>query len=437
LIYPARPAVAAAAAIAPTALLIGVLVPDYWFAGLALLAFLLALCLVDIVVGAAGRGADLICDGPTVVSVGADFEVEAHVRFARATPLGCEVAIDSHPLLEAPAGHRRTVPILHGAGSAPIELRALRRGTAVIGRAWLRWGGPFGLVWKQKELAIGAEILIAPDIRAVREKSAQVLHREAMHGLIAQLQLGEGAEFEALADYRQGMDRRAIDWKSSARHTSLLAKEYRTERNNNIYIALDAGRTMCEPLAGVPRIDRAVSAALLTAFVALKDGDRVSLFGFDSHPRVSTKPVAGSRSFPLLQRIAASIDYSDRETNYTLALATLASGLHRRSLVVIFTDFADTISAELMLSAVGSLLSRHLVLFILFRDEELETLTEKEPNEPEDVTRAVTAAALLRQRRLVVNRLRRLGVHVLETRHDHAGPALVNAYVDFKRRNLL
>jgi uncharacterized protein (DUF58 family) len=437
LIYPARPAIAAAAAVAPVALLIGVLIPAYWFAGLSLLAFLLALCVIDAFAGARHRDAELICEGPAAVSVGAEFEVECHVRFARAAPSRCEVAVGSHPLLEAPGGHCRTVRIRDGVGAASVEMRAVRRGAASIGQTWLRWTGPLGLIWKQKEMSLGAEILIAPDIRAVRERSAQLLHRQAMHGLIAQLELGEGAEFEALADYRQGMDRRAIDWKSSARHTSLLAKEYRTERNNNIIIALDAGRTMCEPLAGVPRVDRAVSAALLTAFVALKDGDRVSLFGFDSHPRVATKPVSGSRSFALLQRVAAGIDYSDRETNYTLALATLASGLHRRSLVVIFTDFADTISAELMLSAVGTLLSRHLVLFILFRDEELESLVETEPVEPEDVTRAVTAAALLRERKLVVNRLRRLGVHVLEAKHDQAGPTLVNAYVDFKRRNLL
>ena len=44
---------------------------------------------------------------------------------------------------------------------------------------------------------------------------------------------------------------------------------------------------------------------------------------------------------------------------------------------------------------------------------------------------------MLRERRLVVTRLRRLGVHVIEARHEQAGPTLVNAYVDFKRRNLL
>jgi uncharacterized protein (DUF58 family) len=90
-----------------------------------------------------------------------------------------------------------------------------------------------------------------------------------------------------------------------------------------------------------------------------------------------------------------------------------------------------------MLNAVGSLLKRHLVLFILFRDEALEGITGAEPRIPEDVTRAVTAFSLLRQRRLVINRLKRLGVHVVEAGHDEAGPALVNAYVRLKRSNLL
>ena len=435
MIYPARRMILAAAAIAPVALLIGVFAPRDWFAGLALLVFLLALGLVDGLIG--GTGASVECEGPHVVGVGSGFEIVAFVRFAGPAPRSCDVAIDSDPLLAASDGLIRAVPVAAGSAEAAFQLLALRRGSASLDHVWLRWLGPFGLVWKQRRLTLGQSILIVPDISAVRERSAQMLQRDAMHGLVAQLELGEGAEFEALAEFRQGMDKRAIDWKQSARHTTLLSREYRTERNNNIVIAVDSGRTMSEPIAGIARVDRAVSAALLTAFVALKDGDRVSLFGFDSHPRVATKPVSGGRAFALLQRVAGGIDYSERETNYTLGLSTLATGLARRSLIVIFTEFADTISAELMLGAVASLLRRHLVLFILFRDEELEAFTDAEPQVPEDVTRAVTAAALLRQRRLVVNRLKRLGVHVVEARHDMAGPALVNAYVDLKRRNLL
>src|ERR1051325_7897415 len=140
------------------------------------------------------------------------------------------------------------------------------------------------------------------------------------------------------------MDRRAIDWKTSARHTQLVAKEYRTERNNNIIMAIDAGRAMCEPAGGVPRVDRAVSASLLTAFLALKGGGRVGLFSFDSAPRVASQPIAGARAFALLQRVAAGIDYSASETNYTLALGTRPRDLTRPCLVVVFPGSADRIS---------------------------------------------------------------------------------------------
>lgn len=435
MIYPRRPAILAAAAIAPLALVAGVLAPAYWFAGLAALMFLIALMAVDAATGAHNVEAEF--DVPGTAGVGAEFTVHVEIRFAGAAPDSCEVALDADPLIEAPHGLQGRLWVEDGGARADIPLRAVRRGTARLERAWIRWPGTLGLVWKQKRLALERQILILPDIAAVRAKSAQLLQRDAMHGLVAQLQIGEGAEFESLAEFRQGMDKRAIDWKQSARHTELVAREYRTERNNNIIIALDSGRIMSEPLGGLPKIDRAVSAALLTAYVALKDGDRVSLFGFDSHPRVATRPASGARAFAQLQQVAAGIEYSDRETNYTLGLATLATGLHRRSLIVVFTDFADTVSAELMLGAVGTLLRRHLVLFVLFRDEELEGLSGARPEEAEDVVKAVTAAALLRQRRLVVGRLRRMGIHVVEAAREEAGPALVNAYVGLKRRNLL
>ena len=436
MIYPSRRAILIAAGIAPLALVLGLLAPAHWYVGIALLAFLLALIGVDLLLAWRGGDGEIVCDGPGAVSIGADFAVALHVRFRRA-PGPAEVALGMSALAAPLQGYRRRIEMHGDAGSATFEYRARRRGTAAVGPAWLRWRGPLGLLWRQKSLTLDQAIAITPDIRPVREQSAQLFHRQAWFGQTPQQQVGEGAEFEALADFRPGMDKRRIDWKQSARHTMLLAKEYRTERNNNIIMAVDAGRAMCEPLAGVPRVDRAVSAALLAAWVALREGDRVGFFGFDSHPRVASNAVSGERSFALLQRIAAGIDYSLNETNYTLALATLAERLQRRSLIVVFTEFADTIGAELMIQAVGRLLGRHLVLFIVLRDEELESFIAAEPQAPADVTRAVTAAALVRERQLVIARLRRLGVHVLEAAHDRSGPALVNAYLRFKQRSLL
>ncbi|HYI49469.1 MAG TPA: DUF58 domain-containing protein [Allosphingosinicella sp.] len=434
MIYPTRRTILIAGAAAPAALAVALAAPLYWSAGLGLLVLLIALALVDGLAGAAPKDALPHCEGPVAVGVGESFSVTVSTRFPRRRPRRLELALGIAGPLAAPKGLRAKAG---KDGEAAFELRAERRGTARIESLWVRWAGPLGLVWKQRWLALDRDIVITPDIKAVRAMSVLMQNRDAPHGSKAQLQVGEGAEFEALASYRQGMDRRAIDWKQSARHSALIAKEYRTERNNNIVMALDAGRTMSEPLGNVPRVDRAVSAALLTAYVALKDGDRVGLFAFDSHPRAASRPIGGPRAFSTLQRVAASIDYSASETNYTLGIATLAADLSRRSLIVVFTEFADTISAELMLNAVGTLLKRHLVLFVVAKDEELEALAAAEPASAEDVSRAVTAAGLLRERALVLTRLRHLGVHVLEAAAADTGPALVNAYLGFKRRSLL
>ncbi len=54
---------------------------------------------------------------------------------------------------------------------------------------------------------------------------------------------------------------------------------------------------------------------LLTAWVALKLGDRVSLNSFDSRPRVASGLVTGTAAFSEIQSLAAKIDYSGDETN--------------------------------------------------------------------------------------------------------------------------
>jgi uncharacterized protein (DUF58 family) len=437
LIYPTGRTILAAAAVAPAALLVGVYAPAWWTAGLGLIVLLFLLALLDAALGPSARHAELGCATPYAVSVGETFPVTLWAAFTRRAPRKAWFAVGIEGPVAAHDGLRTRGAMTAAEGNGAVELTAERRGTARVAMLWLRWRGPLGLVWKQRVRALEQDVLVVPDIRPVRDKGIQMANREALFGQKAQLQVGEGAEFDALASYRQGMDRRAIDWKQSARHAALIAKEYRTERNNNIVMALDAGRVMSEPFAGLPRIDRAVSAALLTAYVALKDGDRVGFFAFDSRPRATTRPIGGPRAFSTLQRVAAGIDYSVNETNYTLGISTLAASLQRRSLIVIFTEFADTISAELMMGAVGTLLERHLVLFVVLRDEELEAFAAAEPAAPEDVSRAVTAAGLLQERRLVLTRLRHLGVHVLEANAAETGPAVVSAYLGFKRRNML
>jgi uncharacterized protein (DUF58 family) len=429
---PTRRAVLLMAAGAPVALLLAVFQPALWFAGLVWIPAVITLFLADWLFAPRLPVLEVQCPG--VIQVGEPLIVGIAIDPGRRTPRGLELALSTGPKFRPVADNRLFV----GADEErpALAFTPLRRGTDAIERLWARWPGPLGLAWCLRARTVDRQIAIVPDIRLVREK-APLLLRDAQFGEMARIDRGEGTEFESLAEWQSGMERRAIDWNHSARHMKLLAREYRIERNNQIVFAIDSGRVMCEPVAGLPRVDRAISAALLAAYSALKLGDRVSLFGFDSRPRISSGAVSGVRAFTQVQRLAAQLDYSTAETNFTLALATLSGELNRRSLVIVFTEFTDQTGAELMIRAATSLMARHLVLFVVLSDEELEEMAAAEPESVDHVSRAVIAASMLRERRLVISRLRHIGIHVLEARHDAVGVALVRQYLEFKRRNLL
>ena len=434
MIYPSGRAVWAAAAGAIPAFLIALALPHVWYLGLLWICLLLAFLAVDAAAGRGRASLSATLTAPPQVGVGGRFTL--HI----AAGLGARLR-----RLQARVGHDQRIQPVAGTGGAlpanggtlDLEFEAIRRGIASFDRLWLRWQGPFGLVWNQVVLPVDRKVAVLPNVNSARDEAITLLQRSALADGHAQKRAGQGREFEALKDYQPGMGRRMIDWKRSARHGKLLAREFRIEENNNIVLAIDSGRLMCEPVDGVPKVDRAVTAALLSAFIALKGGDLVSLFSFDARPRVSSGAVRGSPSFAMIQKRAAEIDYSSEETNFTLALTTLSAKLDRRSLVIVFTDFVDPISAELMLRTVGRLTERHLVLFMLMKDVELETLSDMAPVTPEDIARSVTAGDLLRQRQVVIGRLRLLGAHVIEADHQRLGPALVERYIQLKEENLL
>ncbi len=436
MIYPTRTAVLAAAAGVPVTLVVAAAAPQLWYAGIAWPLAVVLLTLADAL--AAHRPSDAAVEVPANAFVGATVDSKVTVTLGGPRPPAeAEVALSVNPLIAVADEDPLPVELEDGRGAALLPLVMLRRGAGRIEHIWLRWHGPLALAWQQRRIAIDTPLLILPDVRPVRERGAKVFQRHALQGLIAQINRGDGTDFDALVEYRSGMDRRAIDWKQSARHLKLHAKEFRSERNNQIVFAIDGGRQMSEPVAGLPRVDRAVSAMLLAGWVALKLGDRVALHAFDSRPRIASGLISGSAAFPELQRLAADIDYSAEETNYTFALTTLATRLTRRSMIVLFTEFTDLTSAGFMVRAAKRMVETHLLLVVVLRDEELEAIADALPQRPEDVTRAVTAAALIRDRRLALTRLQHLGVHVIESEYDRVGERLVAGYLDLKRRNLL
>lgn len=432
--YPTRRAVLLAGLGVPISLLSAAFVPGFWLAGVAWVMSLGGALLLDVFIAFKPQ---LRITPAFPNSIGIGQELEASFAFAFAgsgTPRKAEITLDTGSILKS-LPSRQAVAFADGKGLAKFALHPLRRGEGKLEKLWIRWTGPLGLGWVQRTEYLARIVPVVPNVQTVKEEAMRLFRRDAPLGLRLQLYSGDGgSEFYALRDFQSGMDRRTMDWKQSARHGMLLAKEFQAEQNQHIVVALDTGRLMGTPLEGQPRLDRALHAMLLLAYVGLRLGDRIGLFAFDERPKLRSGTVAGASAFPLLQRLAAKLDYSTAETNFTLGLSQLAGDLEHRSIVVIFTDFSDSTSAELMVENVGRLLRRHLVLFVIFRDEELEAMANREPETPEDVSRAVIADAMLRERDTVIERLRRLGVQIVDAPVEEISSHLLKTYFSVKRR---
>ena len=317
----------------------------------------------------------------------------------------------------------------------PIDPR--RRGRVTVDQIWLRWRGPLALIEFVRRVPVGRTVEVVPNVRGVHGTALQFFVQEAIYGIKAQVQKGEGAEFEALREYSPGQDSRFIDWKHSARHRKLLCKEFRTERNHQVVMAFDTGYLMLEPVDGMARLDHAINAGLVLAWVSLQGGDLVGTYGFDARVRQYMAPLRGVSSFARLQRATAELDYHHQETNFTLGLAELNARLKRRALVILFTDFVDTITAELLIESMQRVANRHLVVFVTQRGSLLQRAVDASPARFADVAQAVIAHDFLRERSIVFERLERLGIHCLDVPSRGLPVALINRYLLIKQRGLI
>ncbi len=313
----------------------------------------------------------------------------------------------------------------------------LQRGRLVLEAFWLRWSGPLGLVELTRREQVGQGIDVVTDVHGIYDAALQFFARDAVYGVKTQRQRGEGTEFDNLCEYAQGMDHRFIDWKHSARHRKLLCKEFRQERNHQIVLGFDTGHLMLEPIDGMPKLDHAIRAGLLLGWVSLYSGDLVGGCGFDVRFRGFLEPGRGLPYFTQFQRFTAGLDYRTEETNFTLGLAELNTRLKRRALVVIFTEFVDSVSAELLLESLQLLVRKHVVIFVTLRDPWLTGLIEVPPRDFYDVAEAVIGDDFLKERAIVLERVARLGVHCLDTPVEGVSAALLNRYLMVKQRGLL
>jgi uncharacterized protein (DUF58 family) len=437
MIRPTRRGVLLFAVGIPLALLIVIANPAFWVFSFDYGAIALVAIATDALLAFPNRLLKITIDAPSHLYIGDQGNLTAVIASARHRGVTrfeflSEQRGDLDPgaivICDVASGNETRVAL-------PVKPR--RRGKLWIDGVWVRWRGPLGLAVFTRRVAVDRTIDVVPNVRGVQNGALQFLAQEAIFGVKVQRQRGEGAEFDALREYAPGLDSRFIDWKHTARHRKLLCKEFKTERNHQVVLSFDTGYLMSEPLDGIPRLDHAINAGLVLAWVSLQGGDLVGTYGFDAAVRQYSQPIRGISSFSRLQQATAELDYRHDETNFTLGLAELSARLKRRALVILFTDFVDTVTAELLVESMQRVANRHAVIFVTLRDTLLHNMVDAPPDRFTSVAEAVVAHDFLRDRRIIFERLERLGVHCLDVASQGLSVSLVNRYLMIKQRGLI
>lgn len=333
----------------------------------------------------------------------------------------------------------------HSEWHVELSIVPVHRGDYDLGPLTARYLGPMGLVWLQRRAPLHDRVQVYPNLLAVRDYTAlaQLRHLQQA-GVRASGRRGTGTEFERLRDYTPDDEFRRINWPATARLHRPIAVDYQTEQNQTVMIVLDGGRRMA---ASVPstdesnpplsRLDYAVNASLLLAFVSQQHGDRVGLMSFSDHVIRYAAARAGRGHFLTLMEALYNLESEPVEADYAGALDYFAVRNPRRSLVLIFTDLVEPEATAALASRAIHLARRHLPLVVTLRDPEIERLAMEEPLDSKRVYERAVAQSLLDDRAETLARLRRHGVLTLDVAADALSTSVINRYIEIKERSRL
>jgi len=190
------------------------------------------------------------------------------------------------------------------------------------------------------------------DLQKIKELSnLELLARQLVEGFITGLHKspyhGFSVEFAEHRLYNTGESTKDIDWKVYARTDKVFSKRYEEETNLRCTILIDNSSSMYYPKENNGKITFSVMAAASIAFMLQRQRDAIGITTFSDQIESQT-PVKSTHShlhkiLILLEQLLQSTEKQKKKTCIPEVLHQIANKIHKRSLVVIFSDMFDNV----------------------------------------------------------------------------------------------
>jgi uncharacterized protein (DUF58 family) len=162
------------------------------------------------------------------------------------------------------------------------------------------------------------------------------LHKSPYHGF--------SVEFAEHRLYNEGESTRHIDWKVYARTDRLFTKRYEEETNLRCMIVLDTSASMYYPAESKSKILFSKYAAAALCYLLNRQRDAVGLCLFSDAIQTITQVKSSPAHLDKLLRVLDNVEDrkpSQSRTQVSKILHEVAESIHKRSLVILFSDMFD------------------------------------------------------------------------------------------------
>lgn len=375
---------------------------------------------------------------PARMALGAGNRIALHVRNPSALRVRGRICDDApEPFVCTPSELSFELPPLAQC-SLGYDVHVRRRGRYSFGSLHVRVDGPLGLGAVIAARAASAEAHAYPSSRGP-QRYELALRRSALSGVGIRRagRPGGAGELDQLREYVPGDALRDLAWKASAKRLHPITRVHGQEQSQTIMIALDAGRLMAAPLGDLSKLDHAIHAALLLAWVALRAGDAVGIVIFEQEVLGSLLPARGSAQYRRILECVYAIEASDAYVDFRALTGFVRSRVPRRSLLLLFSDLVDETQARPLSAELPKLRPKHLPLCVTLRDPVTAQLAQAQAHAVSDVYLRAAASDLLAERALTKRLLARAGVQVLEATAQQLSVETVNRYLEIRRQHLV
>jgi uncharacterized protein (DUF58 family) len=306
------------------------------------------------------------------------------------------------------------------------------RGRFRFGRVAVRTLGPLGLIRRRARHVVDTRITVEPDLVRVQHEAERLTGGSGAEGARRRRAARDGRELDALREYARGDDVRLVEWKATARRGTLIVKTMRPESRQDVLLLVDSGRQLMGSLAkedgGAPRIDGAVTSALVVGAAALSLGDRVTAIPFATDVRGLAVARGGRGTLRALGDALALIDARPEAPDYQAIAHLVAARQKRRALAVFFTDVTDEGAARALIASITRLSQRHLPMVVAVGDPAWQRMREHSP----DHALVMAAERTLAHRKRALAALASSGAIVVDATAANAAALATSAYLRAK-----